>query len=130
MNITEQLNENVMKEWRFEPNIEENNELVLSFIKKLKCLFYKNHFLQKEGICTLLNMLKDTNLKYIPISVLRNKLSPLETYISTITTFEEEGFFENNEEEVINILTNILVSSYTLTLENINYFLNLKDEEN
>ena len=82
MTITQQLHEKVMTYLREEPNVKENFKLIYNLILDLEKTTYKEHFLQKKGIITLLIMLSKQNLKFIPTDVLRNHLSNLTLYIN------------------------------------------------
>ena len=123
MTITQQLHEKVMIHLREKPNVKENFKLIYNLISDLEKITYKDHFLQKNGIITLLFMLSKQNLKYIPTDILRNHLSNLTLYISLLETFEEENFVKDEE------ISKIFQNSYYKILISLNYFLDLKDLE-
>ncbi len=122
MNITEQLWGNVMPHLREVPNVKENHLLIDNIIAELQLITYKNHYLQKNGVVTLLTMLKDGNLDKIPTDVLRNGLGNVTHYIYLLIEFE-------NDSSMISKASDNFIDTYYNALVKINYFLDLKDED-
>ena len=118
--ITEQLHKKVMVHLRETPNIKENFKLIDGLIENLICLdISKNYKLHIHGLILLLDILKENNLKYIPTDVLRNNLINLNLFIFLVLKIEKE----DSEQ-----LQSLFENTYVKTLENINYFNDLKDK--
>jgi hypothetical protein len=122
LNITQKLQQNVMPHLIEEPDIEYNFLLVDSSIYKLNNIKFKDHFLQKNGVITLLKMLKNENLKYIPTDILRNHFSNMNLYIDLLEKFDEDNFLNHG---TLNI---IFQDCYYELLVSLNKLIDIKDD--